>query len=102
MDIKELLTQQIVKKLEEEPTTPVEDIVESILSFLDSPESSDEESLNSGVQVWVTLSGHSLTLKDVKDFVARAEQLGLNDSSQVQGTVEAIHNADVEALLAQE
>lgn len=72
-------------------------------SFQDFEDSLDSEGVHYGVQLWATLqSGPNTTLADVKDFVAKAEALGLHDETKVSGVLEVYYEADVQALLDQE
>lgn len=109
MDVEAYLVNEVKEKLLSNDYTSAQEIaavaVETVLESLESQTSEhlNENIINYGVTVWMTLSDHKLvTIKDLKDFVSQAEALGLTDDQPVQGNLSIAYNADVDKLLEEE
>lgn len=101
MDVEKYLVAEALQKLEGKEDLTVDEViqstVETVLENLDTPPIEQElgNIVQNGIQVWLTLDDRgNTTLKDVKDFVAKAETMAIEDTTIVQGSLELSYPVD--------
>ena len=101
MDVEKYLVAEALQKLEGKEDLTVDDVVQStvetVLENLDNPPVEQDlgNIVQNGLLVWLTLDDRgNTTLKDVKDFVAKAETMAIEDTTIVQGSLELSYPVD--------
>jgi hypothetical protein len=101
VDVEKYLVAETLQKLEGKEDLTVDDViqstVETVLENLDNPPVEQDlgNIVQNGLLVWLTLADRgNTTLKDVKDFVAKAETMAIEDTTIVQGSLELSYPVD--------
>jgi hypothetical protein len=101
VDVEKYLVAEALQKLEGKEDLTVDDVVQStvetVLENLDNPPVEQDlgNIVQNGLLVWLTLDDRgNTTLKDVKDFVAKAETMAIEDTTIVQGSLELSYPVD--------
>jgi len=98
VDVHKYLVAGVSELLSSGQFETVEEIAEvavgAVLDHLEEPPT-PENIVDHGIEVWLEMKNSpTTTIKDVKDFIARAEKMGLEDSTHLDGFLSVQYSAD--------